>query len=196
VKFFEPVVVVCEPAFFDHAHSIRSVLEAMHLRVHFIQCIQRPDLLRVLGGDMPESEYVVFVLGGYVAPEPESLHVRRLVECVDGQWEEVELWLTPDAAREHVHLPGRTVVVAGGCSAGMGALPQAFLDAGCRAYIAPGGALDGDAAILFTVGFFYQLLQEGRHPCVPCSEVEAVTRAAAMDTFATEGTHVYRRFAT
>lgn len=48
--------------------------------------------------------------------------------------------------------------------------------------------------MLFVIGFFYHLLTEDREPRLTCSVREAVERAAAIDTLAREGTHVFRYY--
>jgi hypothetical protein len=73
-------------------------------------------------------------------------------------------------------------------------IARAFLDAGCKAYIAPLTPVDQDSDALFIIGFFYHLLSEERDPTLACADEEAVRRAASIDTAFKEGTHVFRYF--
>lgn len=194
MRMFDSVVVIADPCTLELAVAVRAALEAFRLRVHVYQCVQKQNLLDVLSGAIPPADYVVLCVGGFHPPEPESLHFRQMVHQVDGVWQETDLWLTPDAVRETVNLPGRTIVVCGGCNAGTEGLAEAFLNAGCTAYLASAEAIDADAAVLFTIGLFYHLMQEERDPSAACSLQEAVSRAAAMDPLSEEGTHLYRLF--
>lgn len=194
MRMFESVVIVADPTTLELGVAVRAALEAFRLRVHLYQCVQKRNLLDLLSGQIADAQYVVLCAGGFHPPEPEGLHFVRMVDQVDGSWQEMELWLTPEMVREKVSLPGRTIVVTGGCNAGTEGLAEAFLSTGCRAYVAPAEPIDADAVVLFTIGLFYHLLQEEREPAAACSLEEAVKRAAAMDTTIREGTHLYRCF--
>lgn len=61
----------------------------------------------------------------------------------------------PKEIRQFASLEGKTVLSTG-CETGKSKLAQAFLDAGCKAYIAPEEAVDGNATVIFTQLFFYE----------------------------------------
>lgn len=197
MRMFESVVVVTDPATFELGVALRGVLDAFRLRCDFHQCVQRPKLLEVLGGARAPSEYVVLCVGGWHPPEPESLNFIRMVDLVDGSWQEVGLQLTPETIRQTVKLQGRKLIVLGGCNGGSQGLVQAFLDAGCTHYVAECGeanGVDANACLLFVIGLFYQLLLEECGGSAASTFEEAVQRATAMDTLSKEGTHLYRCF--
>ena len=132
MRMFESVVIVADPTTLELGVAVRAALEAFRLRVHLYQCVQKRNLLDLLSGQIADAQYVVLCAGGFHPPEPEGLHFVRMVDQVDGSWQEMELWLTPEMVREKVSLPGRTIVVTGGCNAGTEGLAEAFLSTGCR----------------------------------------------------------------
>ncbi|QKG85279.1 delta-aminolevulinic acid dehydratase [Kroppenstedtia pulmonis] len=67
----------------------------------------------------------------------------------------------PKEIRQFASLEGKTVLSTG-CETGKSKLAQAFLDAGCKAYIAPEEAVDGNATVIFTQLFFYEKIQNNR----------------------------------
>jgi len=64
MDMFDSVVVAYGPFTFDLAMPIRAMLELFRLRVHAYYCCQKQNLLDVLGGKLPDADYVVLVLGG------------------------------------------------------------------------------------------------------------------------------------
>ncbi|MCE5241407.1 hypothetical protein LLH23_23325 [bacterium] len=195
MHYFDTVVVITDPATHELGIALRSVLDAFRIHCDFHQCVQRQRLLRVLGGECAPSQHVVLCVGGWHPPDDEALNFIRMVDLIEGSWQEVGLALTPEVIRDTVRLPGRSIAVLGGCNGGSSGLVEAFLDTGCSHYIAECGdvnGVDADAALLFVIGYFYQLMQDERDRQVACSVPEAVRRAAAMDPLAKQGTHLYR----
>jgi hypothetical protein len=198
MRMFEGVVIACDPPRLDVAMAVRSTLELFRLRVHLYFCVQKQNVLDFLAGNIPDAEYVVLCCGGFGLDAREGADVgrmgiefARLVDFVDGRWQEVTVRLTPADIRALVKLPGRTVISMG-CMSGREPIAKAFLDSGCKAYIAPITAVDQDADALFVIGFFYHLLFEERDARLSCTEQQAVVRAASIDTDFKEGTHVFR----
>jgi hypothetical protein len=66
-------------------------------------------------------------------------------------------------------------VLNDGCGLGYPGMVGAFLGGGCRAYIGSAKGTRGDATLLFTLHFYYELLTKG------CTEREAVRLAASTD---------------
>jgi len=64
--------------------------------------------------------------------------------------------LPPECLRQHVHLPGCTVINTC-CSGGVRPLAEAFMQGGLKAYIGAVDDVDGDAVPLFVSHFFHQL---------------------------------------
>jgi hypothetical protein len=157
--------------------------------------VQRRNVLDVLGSRIPDSEYVVLALRSCVAypSQLDDPNTSTVVEEVAGQWQPWRLDLTLDTIRGLVGLEGRKVVNVV-CGRGDPQVAQAFLDAGCSAYIGADGGVDQDACALFTIGFFYHLLSAERHESLVTTNEEAVAvaLAAAADTRWKEGTHVFR----
>ena len=73
-------------------------------------------------------------------------------------------------------------------------LARAFLEAGYDGYVgATEDYVDGDSALLFTIGFFYHLLADERdYAPRTFTDREAAERAAAMDYEFELGTRPYR----
>lgn len=193
MRMYESVVVVTDPHHYELAAALRGVLDAFRLHCDFRYCVQRQKLREVLGGACEPAEYVVLCCGGWHPPASPALSFLRLVDVVDGEWQTVGLDLTPEEIGRSVHLSGRKLIVLGGCNGGTPVLVDAFLESGVTHYVAETGEVNGvdaDAALLFVIGLFYNLLLEERGERV--SFEKAVRRAAAMDPVGAEGTWLYR----
>jgi hypothetical protein len=198
VRMFEPVVIACDQGSWDLAMPIRSALELFRLRAYLHYLVQKRNAVDLLGGLIPEAEYVVLCchgLGSSDRGDEPAAEMRmgfvRLVDEVDGEWQEVELALTPANIPDLVRLPGRKVLALG-CGCGRQPLARAFLDSGCAAYIGAVSPPDQDAAALFAITFLYHLLRAERDPALACNDREAAVLAASVDTAFIEGTHVFR----
>jgi hypothetical protein len=196
MRMFEPVVIACDSTSLDVALAIRGALELFRLPVYMHFCVQKRNVLDVLAGRIPDSEYVVLALHSCVAysSQIDEPSMSTVVEEVDGRWQPWRLDLTPQTIREVVQLEGRKVVNVV-CDSGSPEVAQAFLDAGCAAYIGADGGVDQDACALFTIGFFYHLLSAERHESLLTTDEEAVALAAAADTRWKGGTQVFRYYA-
>ncbi len=192
MRMFDPVVIACDQATLDVAMAVRSALELFRLRVHLHLCVQRRNVLDLLAGRIPDSEYVVLCWGGQHAPHGPEIR-PSVVDQVDGKWQQAEVALSSASVPQLVHLPGRTVLALG-CSTGAEPIAQAFLRSGCRAYVGPTAAVDQDATALFAISFFYHLLSPDRDSDLACTEEEAVRRARAIDRECRAGTHVFRYY--
>lgn len=202
MKMFDSVAIACEQDTLDIAMAIRSSLELFRLRVHLHLCVQRRNVVDFLSGDIPDTEYVILCCGGHHAGEggpvvpgdgQVGINFIGVVELVDGKWRSGTFSLTPENIGEYVRLPGRTVI-CNGCNTGHEALSKDFLDAGCRAYVAPIRSVDQDATALFTIAFFYHLLCNERDPSLQCSDEQAVQRASALDAGFRDGTASFRYY--
>lgn len=193
-------MIACDPPSLDVTMAVRSSLELFRLRVHLYFCVQKRNVLDLLAGNVADAQYVVLCCGGFGLEQSEvadatqmGIEFARLVDFVDGRWQEVTVRLTPADIRALVKLPGRTVISMG-CMSGREPIAKAFLDTGCKAYIAPVRPVDQDSDALFVIGFFYHLLSQERDPSMACTEEEAVRRAASIDMDFKEGTHVFRYY--
>lgn len=193
MRMFESVVIACDQSTLDVALAVRSALELFRLRAHLLFCVQRRNVLDALAGEIPESDYVVLCCHG-LDPEGSEMQINFVVvDQVEGQWQEVRFALTPSNIPELVHLAGKTVISLG-CRSGREPLAKAFLDSGCKAYIASVEPVDQDATALFTIGFFYHLLREERQPGLTCSDEEAARLAAGFDVHVRDGTGSFRYY--
>lgn len=200
MKMFEPVVIACDTSYIDGAIAIRSALEWFHLRVHLYHLTQKKNAEDFFSGNIVSSDYVVLLTGGLgrtnrndESIDEMAMGFHRLVDQIDGKWDEVDFALTPANIPNIVNLKGRTVISLG-CGAGRRPFADAFLKSGCKAYIAADGEVNNDAYFLFPVAFFYHLLSPEHPAAGECSDREAVERAASMDKLCKEGTHVFRYY--
>ena len=108
-------------------------------------------------------------------------------------WEPYEFDLSKDNIPDLVSSP-RGTLIAGGCGAGREPLARAFLEAGYEGYVGPTEPyVDGDSALLFTVGFFYHVMADERdYAPRTFTDREAAQRAALMDRDFECGTRSYR----
>lgn len=113
--------------------ALRTLLDQFLMLVRRFPVGQARHLLALLAGNEPTADYVVLSChgegGAILLPE---LHPRfEETQPLHGR-------VTADDVRKFARLPGR-VIIATGCGTGNDELAQAFLDAGCTAYVAPTG---------------------------------------------------------
>ena len=181
MEMFDSVVVAYGPSTFDLAMPIRAMLELFRLRVPTYHCCQKQNLLDVLAGKVPASDYVVLVFGGGHGDDLDRggcISCPALVEPVAGEWRSTDVKLFPEDIRRTVNLGGRTVLCVG-CHAGWEPLARAFIDSGCRAYIAPTESIDQNSTTMFACAFFHYLMAEPPDQLTDC---EAVARARRIDS--------------
>lgn len=200
MKFFDTVTVVCDQGggMQQLAQGIRAFLEGQGLYVHFYNLVQKRAVLRLLTGEMPFTQYTVICCHGDEHPETGRQLSFQVVHQKDddyenpNDWERITFGLTPTNIPQYVKGNGRTLISLA-CGSGHEEFAEAFLKAGCSAYIAPREAyVDSNASVLFVAGFFYHLLAESRDAeRITYSEAEAVQRAAAIDADYTYGTRPF-----
>jgi len=191
MRTFENVVIVCDQPQLDIALAIRGMLEAYGLRAHLVRCAQKRNVFEMMAGSIPDADYVVMCPGPFMVEGDELDVAFSVVDDASGQWQKELVSFRPDDIARSVRLSGRTIISLG-CRTGRDEIASAMLDAGCRAFIAPVGYVDGDACALFTAGFFYQLMREVRDPASRCSDEEAVRLAAGFDAAYRDGTGSFR----
>jgi hypothetical protein len=137
----------------EEATAIRAILELMGVHVQVFPLGLAQHAVNLLDGSVGSGEFVVLAChgdeGAIVLPElaPEVAATQR--------W---HTRLPAAAIREFVHLPDR-VVIGTGCDMGHPELAQAFLDGGCRAYLAPAGGPFRYASALVPALLFYELAE-------------------------------------
>ena len=184
------------------AESIRTFLKGQGLHVQFYNLVQKRDVLKFLAGEFPPTRYAVICCHGSEVADTGRQMSFEVVHQKDNDyvnpdgWERITFGLTPANIVQHVQGKGRTFVSIA-CGSGHQDFADAFLKAGCDAFIAPQGAsVDSNASVLFTAGFFYFLLAEARDDeRISYPAAEAVQKAAAMDPDCTYGTRAFCRYA-
>lgn len=198
MKVFDSVVIACDhtPEMVLTAKALQGVLENFGLRVYFYHLVQKQHVISFLAQQFPSSDYVVLCGHGSGSDDDMSINFQ-VVDQVDGQFDNPEGWhsltfgLTPANATQYIqHAQGTFISTA--CGSGRAPFAQAFLAAGYRAYIAPTSYYDGDATILFVLGFFYHLLAASRDYAERVyTDKEASERAAALDVDFQFGTRTF-----
>jgi hypothetical protein len=154
----------------EQALACRAVLECFFLRVNLYQIGEARDLVRILGGKQALSDEIVLfahcIKRGLALPQvAPALEKRQPYHKAIG----------PSDFREFLCLENKLVIHTG-CSLGKPSYAQAFLDAGCRAYIGSTEDPRGDSAFFYVIHFFY-----ARH-CRRKSLPEAHRLAARHDS--------------
>ncbi|WP_068614789.1 delta-aminolevulinic acid dehydratase [Paenibacillus tuaregi] len=165
------VALVSGPDSDMDTQAIRSALEYFGARV-ITYWIGRPqDLIEVLSGKdiYPGTEMIVLNFHG----DEGKLLMPELGEEVYEK-DEPRGDFGPDEIRRFANIQGWTIL-ANGCSLGDSALAEAFLEKGCQTYIGPDDYPYGNAALMFAIRLFYEMIQHKR------SVQEAYSIAKEMD---------------
>jgi len=195
MKLFERVAIVCDhtPEMLEMAGALRAMLESFTLRVDFHHLIQKRQMLDFFA-QSPEADFTVLFTHG----EGKQL-TFTVVDQEDGDfeavhgWEEVKFALTPENIPEVVRGAHGTLIAVG-CGGGKLTFADAFLAAGYEAFVgAATDYVDGNASLLFLVGFFYHLLAESQDYAPQGYTIEeAVVRASEIDRDFAEGMQAFR----
>jgi hypothetical protein len=191
MRLFDSVAIICDQSMYDVALALRAVLDSFALQPFLYRCVQKRQVLELLGGRIAPSDYIVLACHG--VPDEHRVFFS-VVDTVAGQedvWERVEFSLTPANIPDLVRLPDRTIVSLA-CGSGQDAVAQAFLASGCRAFCGPTAAPETDAALMYTCAFFYHLLAAEHDPRCRVTEPDAAACAAAFDRAAQTGTGMFR----
>lgn len=201
MRYWDEVAIITDARTVEYANALRGALESFHLRVRFHRIVQRTQVLEALGGELPLPEYTVLVIHGHTEGNTPLLRFEVVdnpspdPRAVEG-WFPTHVDLTPDTIPTLVKMTGGTVLTIA-CEGGREPLAQAFLAAGCDAYVGCETAPDMDSATLFCIGLFYFLLSEDRDNAPRGYTLEeAVKRAAALDSgwaYGTRNFHCYQR---
>jgi hypothetical protein len=200
VNFFDEVTVVTDVRCAEEANMLRTMLEAMRLRVRYVRLVQRRQVASFFSDPETRSAWTILMAHG------DELDGDRVIglELVDNPsddpkavtgWEQVRHHLSPAVIADEVK--GRSgVLISWACGGGDAALADAFLRAGYQAYVGTaGGYYDSSSSFLFLTGLFHFLMAEDRDED-PRSFLlaEAVERAAALDADWPYGTGSFRCF--
>ena len=131
------------------ALALRSALEWRDVRVTLHLIGQALDLVRVLGTEGDTSDTVLLVCRG----DERGLIGPELAASVEDR-QPYHGRLGPGDLGGFLDLPDR-IVVKTGCRLGTPDFAEAFLAAGCRAYVDPDNCSHGDPSPDFVGHFFY-----------------------------------------
>lgn len=138
------------------ALALRAALEwwGVQVTIHFIG--QAKDLVAILG-DTTRRATTFFLMGhgdeqGFILPE---LHPDIERE------QPYHSPLAPAHLVQFMHLPD-CIVISTGCATGTEAFAEAFLSAGCRAYVGPTGYVEGDASLFYSLALCYEWICKGQ----------------------------------
>lgn len=152
------VALVCGPDCDMETQAVRASLEYFGARV-FTYWIGRPnDFISVLSGEdiYPGTDIIILCFhgdeGSFIMPELGE----DVYEAGEPQHD-----FGPGEIMRFAKLDGKTVI-GNGCTLGDPALAKAFLDRGCQTYIGPDDYPDGNAALMFLLRFFYEMIQNGK----------------------------------
>jgi hypothetical protein len=218
MKMFDEVAVVCDHRTVESALALRGVLEHFRLRVRFHRLVEHREALDFFAGHAPPCPYTVLMsmaTTGEEAPGSGILDVFEdglRFEVFETAYGDPDAEEVVDRSKAFFDLTPRTianlVTAAGGtliAIAGQESLVQPFLAAGYDAVIAPiepperdrwltsfyytPGCPDYDAALLFTIGFFYFAMSEDAVAPVRAGGVDNDEQAVAQASAALGSAH-------
>ncbi|MGW8378888.1 CHAT domain-containing protein [Streptomyces sp. ODS28] len=153
-------------------YVLRDLLAAYDADVRLLPAGTPRHLADVLNGTLSRAEHLLLSCHG----DERGILLDELAPSIAAQQPFNDV-LTPQRAAT-LGAPAGSVVFSTGCVTGTDAMARAFLDGGCRAYIAPEGYPDATAVIAFAAAFYYQLLAMG----APLAEAVDRARTLGGDT--------------
>ena len=139
--------------------ALRGMLEYFGYRVDMHWVGSRKEFVEILKGNILTNDLMILSCHGYDG--------EGMFTCPD------ERPMQPEEIAKTAKLKGKTVLSLG-CHTGTDDFANAFLKAGCAAYVAPEGAPFGNTALLFAVHACYELYNKE-------SLKQAVHRAASFN---------------
>lgn len=199
MMLFDEVTIVTDERMAESALALRATLEAYRLRVTFHRLVQRRQALEVL--TQLRSDWIVLMSHGRTLDDgTPSIYFSVVGNDADDS-EPVEAWYPSILDLTAGNIPDifsgvRGSVISPACGGGRRELADAFLAAGCSAYVAARETyLDTTAAVLFIASLFYFLLAEDRDLAPRAYGLsEAVERARAVDQGWQPGTEAFECF--
>lgn len=152
------VALVCGPQCELDTQAIRAALEYFGVRVHTYWIGRPNDFMSVLSGaDLyPGTDIIILNFHGdegrFIMPElGEDVYEAGEPQGSFG----------PEEIARYAKLAGK-IVIGNGCSLGAPSLARAFMESGCRIYIGPDDYPEGNAALMFVLRLFYEMVQHRR----------------------------------
>lgn len=136
--------------------ALRALLENWGVVTRVWHMASASDLVYLLNGQIVLSEIIVISCHG----GSKGLHLPELAPEVAAQ-QPYSGVINAAQMREFLKLPSKLVINTG-CKLGCPEFAQAFLDAGCHAYIGSNDYIEGDASLLYLSIFFYEHLCKGK----------------------------------
>jgi len=137
------------------ALAVRFALEWWGVQVTLHLVGEAKDVVRILGGEEEISKNVILMCHG----NDKGLVLPELHPSIEEK-QPYHGALTPTDLKEFLHLPD-CIVLNTGCSLGTPEFADAFLQAGCQAYIAPLGDPEGTASLFYVLYFYYEWICRG-----------------------------------
>lgn len=195
MKLFDVVAIVTDQHFDEHSLAIRSFLESMRLRVDYFRVVQDRNVKDFFADHASRYGYTIIFTHGSGPDEAPSIDFSAVTQengdyaAADG-WSPTVVKLDPAHAASVVGGHGRGTLVTSSCGSGRPALAEALLAEGYDTVIGPSEEYwDANAATLFAITYFYNLLSEDRDYAEPYSAAEAFEVARDVDPRFKFGTH-------
>jgi hypothetical protein len=220
MKMLDEVAVVCDHRTVESALALRGVLEHFRLRARLHRLVEHREALDFFAGSAPSSPYTVLMSMATTGQESpgsgtyfDSFEGGLRFDVFETGYGDAEATvvvgrhpvfvdLTPSTIPNLVTAAGGTLVAVAGQEPLLQGpwqrieptewnVAPSFLAAGYDAVIAPTeSGQDYNAALLFTIGFFYFAMSE--HAVY--SDEEAVAQAATLANANRDGTNGYRYY--
>ncbi|HEV2811324.1 MAG TPA: hypothetical protein VGV93_13120 [Acidimicrobiales bacterium] len=202
LRLFDQVAIACDRTMVDLAGAMRAALESYRLHVRFFRFVQHRKVLDFFGRGVPDCNWTVLVAHGVCEEGIRKIRFEA-VDQVDGDWEAPMGWVDTNFDLTPANIPDLATGARGGllslaCGSGTKEFADAFLAAGYQRYIGPtteSGYYNADAALLFSLAFFYYALAGDRDYAPRIySDEEAAERAAEIDSEFGFGPGAFRCF--
>ena len=135
----KPIVIITDSGSQDGALAIRAGLEHLSFRVFTFVCETRKNLYDVIGGGIPDCDYVILCHHG----DENKIYFRVYPET----------WIGAADVTDVVHLEGKNIMTLG-CGAGGKDVADSFLKAGCSSFIGSHRGTRRDEVLLLPLAFF------------------------------------------
>ena len=152
--------------------ALRATLEYFGVRVNYLPVGAGGDFIRYLGAPGASSAHVI--IAGHGLPRGFCLDELAPGLAAEQKYNEV---FPAEGVLKYARLGGK-IVVSDACYSGNLKMANAFLARGATAYLAPDGAPEGDAALIFLQSLYYYLMDTG----LPLAEASAAARALDKET--------------
>lgn len=168
----QQIDIVCNDTYMEMI-AVRSALEYWDAQVtlHLIGPVT--DLIHLFDGSTPLSDHVILLTDG---GENGGLALAEMCAELEAQ-QPYHKELTPSNLSEFASLDGKTVICTG-CSLGTQEWADAFLGAGCAAYVGAVDDPEGNAALFYVLHLHYEFLALRR----PLAKAHAHARSHDPDT--------------